>query len=137
MNLRLVRDGEKFRIFAVDLGEGETSNCPALEFIQGLPEASRKSLIAVLQLHAVSGPLKNTEKSRQVKGMDELWEFKSRQGDRLLFFYPKGERGVTILTNDFHKGARVETEARRAQSIREQYYEWYEGYSRSRERRTR
>ncbi|MBI4198034.1 MAG: type II toxin-antitoxin system RelE/ParE family toxin [Chloroflexi bacterium] len=124
MKLQIIRSGVRFTILALDLSDGETANCPALQFLEGLPEASRKSLTAVLQLHAATGPLRNTEKSRPIKGTEGIWEFKSRQGDRLLFFYPKGERGVTILTNGFHKGAPVKVEARRAQALMDQYYAW-------------
>lgn len=50
-----------------------------------------------------------------------IFEFKSRQGDRILFFYPADQRGVTILTHGFRKGARLNIEIERAINYRAEY----------------
>ena len=89
--------------------------------------ASHKTLVAVLKLHADNGPIHNERKSRLLKGSDGIYEFKSRQGDRITYFYPSGERGVTILTHGFHKGDKgdnVNTQIRRAENLKSRYYDW-------------
>jgi hypothetical protein len=81
--------------------------------------ASYKSLVNVLLVHAQRGPLLNIQKSRPVEGKDNLYEFKVKQGARLLYFYQPGRK--TILTNGFKKGAPVKLEFDRAEATRNQY----------------
>lgn len=60
--------------------------------------------MAVLQEHGHSGPLRNEEKSKELR--DRLYEFKSRGKERILYFYPSNLQGVTILTHGFTKEGR-------------------------------
>lgn len=126
MDLRLLTNGSKFRIYAVDLSNiPEQSNCPIIEFLNELKisePSSYKSIINILQQHAENGPLANIQKSRRLRGTDGLFEFKNRQGARIPYFYPRDMRSVTILTHGFKKGTRVNTEIRRAERIRTEYY---------------
>ena len=113
--------GQVFDVYAVDLTTTVNEDCPAAEFISQMPEASRKSMLNVLRRHATVGPIRNVQKSRELR--DGIFEFKSRQGDRLLWFYDPERRGDTVITHGFHKGARLETEVARAKRLRDQYLE--------------
>lgn len=118
MRRRLLIQGQRFRIHALVLANGD---CPAESFIGQMSEASRKSMLNVLRQHAEAGPLKNEQKSRFLK--NDIYEFKSRQADRLLFFYPPGTRWETVITHGFHKGGPLNAEIERARRLRDQYLE--------------
>ena len=126
MNLRLLVRGSRFTIYAAELSNApERSDCPIIEFLNELKlsePSSYKSILNVLQQHANNGPLTNTQKSRRLRGADGIFEFKNRQGARIPYFYPTDMRGVTILTHGFKKGSRVNTEIRKAERIRTEYY---------------
>jgi Phage derived protein Gp49-like (DUF891) len=111
--------GQRFNVYAIVVGQGEDSHCPANDFIEQMSEPSRKSMLNVMKQHAMAGPLLNEQKSRSLR--DGILEFKSRQGDRLLWFYPPGARGETIITHGFHKGAPLTAEIERAKRLRDQY----------------
>lgn len=64
--------------------------------------------------------MRNERKSRDLE--DDLYEFKSPHGDRLIFFYDARRRRVTVITHGFRKGAKVENEKRGAKVMRERYY---------------
>jgi hypothetical protein len=64
--------------------------------------------------------IRNYHKSRVIAGRENLLEFKTKRGDRLMYFYLPGHR--TILTHGFHKGAVESSEYDRAERIRNQYY---------------
>jgi len=119
MRLRLVKGGSTLSIYAVVLDNG---TCPAADFLESLRQrdkASHGSLVNLLARHAEHGPIRNEKKSRAIKGKVNLWEFKTRQGDRMVFFYLAGRK--TVLTHGFHKGAPAKTEYRRAEAIRDRY----------------
>jgi hypothetical protein len=71
-------------------------------------------MINVLRLHAEAGPIWNEQKSREL--WDSIYEFKTTQGARLLYFYAPG--GMTILTHGFHKGGNLKVEVQRAKEMR-------------------
>ena len=119
MTNKLLRHGQKFNIYAVVLKRGESLECPAESFIDQMSEASRKSMLNVLDRHANAGPIKSPQKSRLLA--DGIFEFKSPQGDRLLWFYPRGRTGEVVITHGFHKGARFSVELQRARRLRDQY----------------
>ncbi len=111
--------GKKFEIAAVVLDDG---TCPAanyLEHLRSYDRASWKSMVSVLRAHADFGPLFNPEKSRPIKGHKGVFEFKSRQGDRVLYFYA-GRR--TILAHGFRKGAPAENEFTKAARLMNDYF---------------
>ncbi len=113
MNLRLLTRGSKFTIYAADLSNApERSDCPIIEFLNELEisePSSYKSMLNVLRQHANNGPLTNIQKSRRLRGADGIFEFKNRQGARILYFYPANQRYATILTHGFKKGANART----------------------------
>ena len=117
--LRILMEGRNFDIYALTQRRDNQDYCPVLEFIDQIPEASRKSILNVIRSHALSGPLLNEQKSRLLE--DGIYEFKSRQGDRLLYFYSRVQRRLTIVTHGFHKGVRVRTEIDRAKDMRLDY----------------
>ncbi len=96
--------GHRFGIYALVLDDGR---CPTVEFLAQVKRddpASHRFLVHRYTAHAESGPSLNREQSRTIAGRENLFEFKSRRGDRLLYFYLPDS--VTVLTNGFHKGAR-------------------------------
>lgn len=119
MELQEVLVGTAFGIHALSWDQGGVGYCPTQEFMDGMSEASAKSLSNVLRQTAAGGPLSNVQKSRRLA--EDIFEFKSRQGDRLAYFYPPTQRGLIIITHGFRKGARVRTEIARAQTLRREY----------------
>ena len=119
MKRKLLLEGLRFNIYGVVVTEGGLFTCPAESFIDQMSEASRKSLLSVLHQHANGGPILNQQKSRMLR--NGIFEFKSRQGDRLLWFYPPAGRRETVITHGFHKGSRIDTEIRRAERLRDIY----------------
>lgn len=119
MELRLLRTGSMFNVYAIVLDNGA---CPAADFLAQLERnmpLSLKSFTQLLTRHTYHGAVKNERKSRVIKGKENLLEFKTRQGDRLVYFYLPGRK--TVLTHGFHKGADVSLEYNRAERIRDQY----------------
>lgn len=119
MELRQLKIGLIFNIFAVVLNNG---TCPAEEFLERVRRndlASHRSLVNILTWHADHGPIKNKRKSRVIEDRENLLEFKTSQGDRLVYFYLCDHR--TVLTHGFHKGAVASVEYDRAETIRDQY----------------
>ena len=119
MKLRELKHGTAFNNYAMVLDDG---SCPAGDFLIYLKQqnlSSFNSLLNILLRHANNGVIKNKTKSRAIKGKKNLWEFKSTQGDRLLYFYIKG--GMTVLTHGFHKGVPAHIEYDRAENLRDRY----------------
>ncbi len=120
MILSLQYLGERFNIYAIIDDDG---SCPTVDFLEQVKQndpTSHKSLVNIYTRHADHGPIKNIRKSRYVKGRRNrnLLEFKSNQGDRIIYFYlPDGK---TVLTHGFHKGTPAEVEYRKAERIRDQ-----------------
>ncbi len=78
-------------------------------------EASKKSMTKVLRLHGDNGPLRNERKSKHLR--DGIFEFKTAQGDRILWFY--GSNQTTILTHGFKKKRNYNDEIQRARYYRD------------------
>jgi len=117
--LRLLKKGLRFTIMAVVLDDGA---CPAEEFLERLKikdSTSHKSLVNLLARHADFGEIRNKQKSRVIEGRENLVEFKTKQGDRLVYFYLPGAR--TVLTHGFHKGVPASNEYDRAEAMRDQF----------------
>ena len=115
----MIREGERFRIEAIDLSdERPEGGCPARDFLAKLVGPPQKRLTGLLARHANGGPLLNEQQSREIK--DGIYEFKTIQGARLLYFYP-GTQRLTILTHGFMKGAKLPAEVARAKRYRERY----------------
>ncbi len=119
MELRRLKRGSRFSIDAVILNNGD---CPAEDFLERVKQndiASHKSFVNILNRHADYGEIRNIRKSRVIEGRRNLLEFKTNQGDRLVYFYLPG--GRTVLTHGFHKGAIASIEYDRSETIRDQY----------------
>jgi len=119
MILRLLKSGSVFSIYAIVLDD---DSCPADDFIKQLKHqdsASHKSLVNILTRHADHGEIRNKRKSRVIEDRENLLEFKTHQGDRLVYFYLPGR--MTILTHGFHKGVPASAEYYRAEAMRDQY----------------
>ena len=122
MRLQLVTSGVKFKIHAIDLSNDPVEmDCPAWAFIQSMDTASRKSITAVMKLQTDHGPIKNEQKSRLLG--DGIFEFKTRQGDRVFYFYARA--GTTVLTHGCKKPKRSQlpVEIEKAQRLRQLYEE--------------
>ena len=119
MELRRLFKGSVFSIDAIVLDNG---SCPAEEFLEQIKindPGSHKSMVNVITRHANYGTLRNKRKSKVIEGRENLLEFKTDQGDRLVYFYLPGYR--TMLTHGFHKGAVASAEYDRAEVIRDKY----------------
>ena len=119
MILRLLKSGSVFNICAIVLDD---DSCPADDFIKQLKHqdlASHKSLVNILTRHADHGEIRNKKKSRVIEDRANLLEFKTHQGDRLVYFYLPGR--MTVLTHGFHKGVPASAEYDRAEAMRDQY----------------
>ncbi len=119
MILSLQYRGPEFSIYAIICNDG---SCPAIDFLEQVKQnnpASHKSLVSIYTRHADHGQIRNIRKSRAVKGRRSMLEFKSNQGDRLLYFYLPGRK--TVLTHGFHKGAPAKAEYNKAERMRNQY----------------
>ena len=119
MILRLLKSGVVFSIYAIVLDD---NSCPADDFLKQLRHqdlASHKSLVNILTRHADHGEIRNKRKSRVIEDRNNLFEFKTYQGDRAVYFYLPGR--MTVLTHGFHKGVSASAEYDRAEAMRDQY----------------
>ena len=119
MILRLLKNGSVFNIYAIVLDD---DSCPTDDFLSQLKHqdlASHKSLVNILTRHAEHGEIRNKRKSRVIEDRENLLEFKTYQGDRLVYFYLP--RRMTVLTHGFHKGVLASAEYDRAEAMRDQY----------------
>jgi hypothetical protein len=122
MRLIPIIKGAKFNISAIDKSDdASVKDCPAEEFITQMNESSRKSLTAILKRHIDHGPILNKEKSRLL--WQDIYEFKTRQGDRMYYFYDIGR--LTILTHGSikPKERQLSTEVSRAVSLKDLYFD--------------
>ena len=126
MRLQLITRGSRFDLYAIDLSDSPNRvECPLIDFLEDLGKSTPsayKSIVAVLQLHADHGPVLNERKSRIVSKQSRIFEFKNRQGSRVLYFYPIGFSRATVLTHGFNKGANLKQEIARAEHLQSQYY---------------
>jgi len=118
----LLRQGVRFGVFAIVFSDG---SCPARSFLDEIEKndnASYKTLLHLIRWHADCGPIRNERKSRKISGYDNLFEFKTDEGDRLLYFYCSGKK--TVVTDGFRKGADKENrvEYKKSKLIKELYF---------------
>lgn len=119
MRLKLSYRGAKSSIYVVILPNGTS---PALEFLEGLERhspASHRSMAQRYKRHADHGMIRNKKISRHITGRGNLYEFKTHQGDRLLYF--NRPRGGIVLTNGFHKEDPEQRAFDRAEKIRDDF----------------
>lgn len=123
MRLKEQFRGEVCYIYALVLDNGD---CPAEDFLEKVRKEnfiSYKGLVRVYTWHAnfKRGVWFNPKKSKPIQGRRNLYEFKSKQGDRLIYFLLYG--GRTVLTHGFHKGVPARREYDRGEQMRDQYLE--------------
>lgn len=120
----LLKQQYKGAVFAIYAAILDDNSCPAIDFLETIKRSepsSHKSITSLIERHADYGPIKNLKKSRSIEGYEGLFEFKSRQGARLIYFYLPGSR--TILANGFCKGEPTKPEFQKAKQIRKQCIE--------------
>jgi len=124
MPIRTIIQGPRFRICAYEKG----TSCETLEFLKDLENnqpADHKRILAIIKKTADSGPPRNIEQCNSLSGehADDLYEFKTPGGVRLLWFYDKGR--LIICSHGFLKKGQKTPRAQidRAQSTRKQYFE--------------
>ena len=121
MRLIPIMKGAKFSILALDTSDDVSIKaCPAEEFITQMNESSKRSLAAILKRHKDHGPILNEVKSRLL--WQGIYEFKTRQGDRMYYFYDSGR--LTILTHGSirPKKRQLSAEVTRAVSLKSLYF---------------
>ena len=119
----LLLQGIQFSMFAVVL---DNDYCPAMNFLEMLKKndiTSYKTFLNLLKLHADCGPVRNERKSKKIEGYNNLFEFKTDHGDRLVYFYCSGRK--TIVTDGFHKGRDKgnQLEYKKSKRLRDRYFE--------------
>ena len=121
MRLQLEYEGQVHNIYAAIQDNGTS---PALEFLNRIKRntpASHKSMVNRYERYANHGTIRNTRISRHITNRGNLYEFKTHQGDRLLYFnHPNG--GI-VLTNGFHKGDPDQRAFDRAENFRDSILE--------------
>ncbi|TAJ17318.1 MAG: hypothetical protein EPO65_11410 [Dehalococcoidia bacterium] len=115
-NVDFAGSGKNFDVYVAQRGHVK-------EFLDSLAKESRDSMQAVIAEHMDNGPLRNEEKSRELD--DGIYEFKNRQGARVFWFYPKGQRRSTVLTHGClkPKKSRLGIEVQRAKDLRDEVME--------------
>lgn len=118
--LKLVKRGARFRILAL----GDENGCKLLEFMAD-EDVKRPAELAKLQRlldrSAAEGPPHNKEKCRHLG--NDLWEFKTGGGLRVIWFYDAG--ALIICTHGFEKQGQKTPrgEIRLALDLRDSYFE--------------
>ena len=118
MRLELQFRGTKCNIFVVVMSDGES---PALEFLKELEQRDKKAhrtMVRRYENHTNVGPSRNIRHSRRISNHGNLLEFKTRSGQRLLYFYHPN--GSTVLLNGFQKGDPAKQQYRRGVRLRDQ-----------------
>jgi hypothetical protein len=91
----------KFRIYAL----GDNGTFPTIDFLEQLAAANKDSydrLMAQLAQVSEHGPITNDKrKSRILKNDPKIYEFKTKDANRITWFYDKGS--VILCTHGFHK----------------------------------
>lgn len=97
-----IRHGGRFRLIAIGSQENDKIHLPFFEF-QG--EATRRAgkewpkMVRILDHVADAGPPRDAEKSKLLR--DEIFEFRTKGGLRLLWFYDEGH--LVICANGYVK----------------------------------
>lgn len=99
IDIELLYEGPKRQLYAIKRGD----SCQVRQYIEGLPDADQKQIIALLEYTANNGTPVNEHKFKSLKGVP-LYEFKTRGGVRLICFFEKSK--IIIITNGFNKQKR-------------------------------
>jgi len=98
MNLRFLREGSKFTLYAIE--QGESVDQFLLELEKANPQAFRQILYRLKQL-AERGPSRKKDEFNTLG--DELFEAKAKSGPRIIFFYDMSKRQIIICSHGFDK----------------------------------
>ena len=115
LTLEPIYEGPAFALYGII----HSSECLVQEFIDTLPQAEQKKIIALLKRAADHGLPKNEEKFKKLQ--DDLFEFKADQV-RLICFFDKGK--LIILTHGFLKKSQKtpKTEVEKAKRLQDEYF---------------
>ena len=97
-----IKKGAKFTLMAVGTQENEKIHLPYLEFQQealGREPKEWPKLVRIMDYTADVGPPRDEEKSKVLR--EEIFEFRTRGGLRLLWFYDEGR--VVVCVNGYIK----------------------------------
>jgi len=92
-----INQGPRFRLIAIGTQEDEKINLPYFEFQQQAMRRAAKEwpkLVRILDYVVETGPPKDAEKSKQLR--DGIFEFRTKGGLRLLWFYDEGRVGICV-----------------------------------------
>lgn len=126
MKTLIIRQGERLtiRVIAFPTDNPNRDKCYTLAFFQeqsGLRIGEMEKLAALLTETANHGPPSNDKKFKDLPGTDEIYEFKTSGGLRLLCFWDDG--GLIICTHGYLKGGQKapKSEIKRAENLKKEY----------------
>lgn len=96
--LKRMRQGARFTIYAL----ADDHGCKLLDFlseVDGTRPSEAAKLFRLIDFVAEAGPPRNEEKCRKLE--NDLWEFKTCGGIRVLWFYDAGQ--IIICSHGFIK----------------------------------
>jgi phage-related protein len=99
-----IQTGTRFRICAVGTQIHEKLHLPYLDFLREAQHSVPKEwpkLVRILDQSAESGPPRDRERSKPIAGYDALFEFRTKGGLRLFWFYDDDR--LVICANGFVK----------------------------------
>lgn len=127
MKTLIVRRGERLTIRAIATATDDTGRdrCATLAFFQehaGLRPEEFEKLSALLTDTAKNGPPPDETKFKNLPGTDDLYEFKTSGGLRLICF--KDEGALIICTHGYLKDGRKlpKREKERAEKLKKIYF---------------
>jgi Phage derived protein Gp49-like (DUF891) len=127
MKTLLIRRGERLTIRAIAGPADDTGRdrCATLAFFEEHAQVRVKEVLklsALLTRVANEGPLNDTDKFKELKGEDGLWEFKTSGGLRLLCFWDEGNLIVTTHGYLKDKQKAPKRELQTAQNLKGRYF---------------
>ncbi len=127
MKTLLIRSGERLAIRAIAgaMDDQGRDRCATLAFFQehaNLRPKEFEKLSALLTRTADHGPPIDTDKFKSLKGEDDLWEFKTSGGLRLICFWDEGNLIVTTHGYLKDKQKAPKRELARAEQLRKDYF---------------
>ena len=97
MNLRVIVEGDRMTIVALEIGE----RCPAGDFLQHELDDELQRTTALFSVMADLGHVRDRRKSKALTDYDDLFEFLPTAEIRFLWCYLPGKR--VVLLDAFRK----------------------------------
>ena len=123
-----IRRGPELTICAIatPADDGGRDKCATLAFFQVQKQTHTKQMVklaALLTDVANNGPPQDDTKFKNLPGTDDLYEFKTSGGLRLLCFWDEGS--LIVCTHGYVKGAQKapKHELKRAETLKRAYFE--------------